>query len=120
MIQIYLHHFFCLNEIKIQNIQTHQEIYNVILNRFKILSRYDQHGTMILYDTNMFLLYTFSKTNLSVEFFIALFNENTRQALYIIAIYKPPQMKATFFTFHSRKHRYKNPYKLSNHNNRRF
>jgi hypothetical protein len=52
---------------------------------------------MILYDTNMFISHTFSKTNSSIEFFIDLFNENTRQAIYIIAIYKPPQMKAIFF-----------------------
>jgi hypothetical protein len=45
----------------------------------------------------MFLSHTFSKNPSSVEFFIALFNENTQQTLYIIAIYKPPQMKATFF-----------------------
>jgi len=61
---------------KIQNIQVHQEIYNIILNRFKILSCNDQHGTVIFYNTNM--CNTFSKTNSGVEFFIALFNENTR------------------------------------------
>jgi hypothetical protein len=52
---------------------------------------------MILYDTNMFLSHTFSKTHSSVEFLIVFFNENTQQALYIIAFYKPPQMNAIFF-----------------------
>jgi endonuclease/exonuclease/phosphatase family metal-dependent hydrolase len=33
----------------------------------------------------------------AVSFFIVFFNENTQQALYIIAIYKPPQMNANFF-----------------------
>jgi hypothetical protein len=83
---------------------------------FQKNSCYDQHGTMILYDTNMFLSHTFSKKNLSVEFFIVFFSENTRQTLYIIVIYKPPQMNVIFFHFHFRKHSYKNPYKLSNHN----
>jgi hypothetical protein len=54
-------HILCLNETKIQNIQTHQEIFNAISNKFKINSCYDQHGTMISYDTNMFLSHTFSK-----------------------------------------------------------
>jgi hypothetical protein len=52
---------------------------------------------MILYDTNMFLWHTFSKTNSGVEFLIVFFFENTRQALHIIAIYKPPQMNTIFF-----------------------
>ncbi len=48
-------------------------------------------------DTNMFLSHTFSKTNSSVEFLIVFFNENTQQLLYIIVIYKPPQMNVNFF-----------------------
>jgi hypothetical protein len=51
---------------------------------------------MVFYDTNMFLSHTFSKTNSSAKFLIGVFNENT-QALYIIAIYKPPQMNTIFF-----------------------
>ncbi len=70
-------HILCLNETKIQNIQTHQKIYNIILNKLKILSCYEQHGTLIFYNTNMFLSHTFSKTNSSIGFLIALFNENT-------------------------------------------
>ncbi len=98
MIQIYLHQiFFCLNETKIQNIQTHQEIQNVILNKFKILSCYDQHCTMVLYHTNMVLSHTFSKINSGTPFLIYFLNENTWQALHIIVIYKPQQMNAIFF-----------------------
>jgi hypothetical protein len=52
---------------------------------------------MIFYNTNMFLSHTFSKKNSSIRFLISLSNENTRQALYIIVIYKPPQMNAIFF-----------------------
>jgi hypothetical protein len=52
---------------------------------------------MIFYNTNTFLSHTFSKTNSNIGFLIALFNENTWQVLYIIAIYKPPQMNAKFF-----------------------
>jgi hypothetical protein len=62
---------------RIQNIQTHKEIYNVISNKFKILSCYDKHNRMILYDTNMFLSHTFLKKNSSVEFLVGFFNENT-------------------------------------------
>ncbi len=38
-------HIFCLNETKIQNIHINQEAYNVISQKFNILSCYDQHGT---------------------------------------------------------------------------
>jgi hypothetical protein len=52
---------------------------------------------MILYNSNMFLSHTFSKTNSSVEFLIAFFNGNTQQVLHIIEIFKPPQMNTNFF-----------------------
>jgi len=52
---------------------------------------------MILFDTNTFVSHTFSKTNSTAKFLIALFNENTWQALHIIAIYKPSQMNSIFF-----------------------
>lgn len=48
---------------------------------------------MILYDSIMFLIETIFITNLGVELINALFNKNTQEALYIIAIYKPPQCK---------------------------
>jgi len=38
---LFASHILCLNETKIQNIERHQEIYNTILNKFKILSCYD-------------------------------------------------------------------------------
>jgi hypothetical protein len=70
---LFASHILGLNETKIQNIERHQEIYNIILNKFKILSCYDQHGTMILYDTNMFFSHTLSKTHSSVKFLIVFF-----------------------------------------------
>jgi hypothetical protein len=41
----------------------------------------------------MFLSQTTSTKKLCVEFINASFNKNTREALYIIIIYKPPKMK---------------------------
>jgi hypothetical protein len=52
---------------------------------------------MILYDKNMFLSHTFSKTKSRVEFLVVFFNENTPQALCIIAIFKPSQMNPKIF-----------------------
>jgi hypothetical protein len=52
---------------------------------------------MTFYDTNMFLSHAFSKKNSNIEFLIVLFNENTLQVLYVIAIYQPPQMNTNFF-----------------------
>jgi hypothetical protein len=46
---------------------------------------------MKLYDTIMYLSHTFSITNFQMLIYSFL-NENTQEDLYIIAIYKPPQM----------------------------
>jgi len=62
----------------------------------------------------------FQKQIQALNFSLFFFNEITWQTLHIITIYKPPQMNTIFFHFHFRKHSYKNPYKLSNHNNWRF
>jgi hypothetical protein len=54
----------------------------------------------MFYDTNIFLSHTFSKNKLGVEFFIDFFNKIRQQALFMIAIYKSPQILNTnFFIF---------------------
>ncbi len=72
--------------MKIQNIHTNQKAYNVISQKFNILSCYDQHGTIMFYDNIMVLSQTTSTTNLGVEFITILFNKNTWEALYIITV----------------------------------
>jgi hypothetical protein len=81
---LFASHILCLNETKIRNIHTHEKNYNNISKKFKKNSCYDQHGTIVFYDTNMFLSHTFSKTNLSTEFFIVFFSENTQISLQIV------------------------------------
>jgi hypothetical protein len=66
------------------------------LDKFYILSCYDEHGTMVLYDNVSFLLETINITNNSAEFLIILFNKNTCEAINIIVIYKPPRMQIHF------------------------
>jgi hypothetical protein len=56
-------HILCLNETRIQNIIIHKNIHDAIVNNNNILSCYDQHGTMILYDKMVLLSNTTSKTN---------------------------------------------------------
>jgi len=68
----------------------------VLLDKFYILSCYDEHGTMVLYDNVSFLLETINITNNSAEFLIILFNKNTCEAINIIVIYKPPRMQIHF------------------------
>jgi len=68
----------------------------VLLDKFYILSCYDEHGTMVLYDNVSFLLETINITNNSAEFLIILFNKNTCEAINIIVIYKPPRMEIHF------------------------
>jgi hypothetical protein len=54
---------------------------------------------MMFYDNIMFLSQTTSTKKLCVEFINASFNKNTREALYIIIIYKPPKMKKKLIQF---------------------
>jgi hypothetical protein len=70
-------HMLCLNEMKIKNIHTNHEKYNVISQKFNILSCYDQHGTIMFYDNIMVLSQTTSTTNSGVEFITTSFNKNT-------------------------------------------
>jgi hypothetical protein len=70
-----------LNKTKIKNIEIHQEIYNTILNKFKSLSCYDLHGTMIFYDANMLLSHTFQK-HVQVLNFSLFFSMKTHNKLY--------------------------------------
>jgi hypothetical protein len=70
-------HILCLNEMKIQNIHTNHKTYNVISQKFNILSCYDQHGTIMFYDNIMVLSQTTSTTNSSVQFITTSFNKNT-------------------------------------------
>ncbi len=90
-------HIFCFNETKIRNIDQNKEIKQVLLDKFDILSCYDEHGTMVLYDNIVFLLRTTNITNNSAEFIIILFNKNTCEAINIIVIYKPPRTQILFF-----------------------
>jgi hypothetical protein len=43
-------HILCFNETKIRNIDQNKEIKQALLDKFDILSCYDEHGTMVLYD----------------------------------------------------------------------
>ncbi len=91
-------HILCLNETKIKNICTYQEIHNVILNnKFDILYCYNQHGTMIFYNKMVSLSNTTSIKDSNIEFIITTFNENTWKAIYVIAIYKPPHKQVSYF-----------------------
>jgi hypothetical protein len=61
-----------------------------------MLSYYDEHGTMILYDYNVSLIENTTITNSSAKFIPTFFNDNIWKTLYIIAIYKPPKMQVTY------------------------
>jgi len=90
-------HILCLNETRIRNVHLNSKFYNVLSQKFHILSCYDEHGTMVLYDDNVSLTKITTITNYGVEFITAFFYDNTGQALYIIAIYKPLQMQMSHF-----------------------
>ncbi len=85
---------------KIQNICAYQEIHNSILsNKFNILSCYNQHETIILYDEMVSSSNTISIKNSNVKFIVPTFNENTPKVLHVIAIYKPPKIQVSYFIY---------------------
>jgi len=52
---------------------------------------------MIFYDKMVLLSNTISTTNVDVKFIFATFNQNTREVMHVIAIYKPLQMHISYF-----------------------
>jgi hypothetical protein len=89
-------HFLCLNEIIIQNVHLNLEIYNVLSQKFHVLSTYDEHGTMVLYDDIVSLIENTTITNFGVEL-ITTFNDNTEETLYISIMHKPLKMQVSHF-----------------------
>ncbi len=55
-------------------------------------SYYNKHGTMSIYGVTMLISKTIFITISSTKFITTVFNKNMKEALYIIVIYKPPQM----------------------------
>jgi hypothetical protein len=92
-------HMFCLNETKMKNLDINSKIYNCLSQKFQILSCYDEHGTIILYDDNVSLIHNTTMTHSKVEFNTAFFNNNTCDALYVIIVYKPPKMQLSHFDY---------------------
>jgi hypothetical protein len=60
-----------------KNVHLNSKNYNALSQKFHILSCYDEHGTMVLYDDNVSLIESTTITNSTVEFITALFNDNT-------------------------------------------
>jgi hypothetical protein len=70
-------HILCLNETRIKNVHLNSKIYNPLSQKFHILSCYDKHGTMVLYDDNVSLTKNTTITNSGAQLNTALFNDNT-------------------------------------------
>jgi len=81
-----------LNENRVKIIQANKKLYLVINKKSNIVSCYDEHGTMVLYDEMVTLTQTNSLTNVNAKFIIAFFNNKTQETLYLIVVYKPPKM----------------------------
>ncbi len=60
-------HILCLNETRIQNIHTNQSILNALSKKKNVLSCYNGHETMILYDSIMSLTKTIFSTDFSTK-----------------------------------------------------
>jgi hypothetical protein len=70
-------HIISLNETRIKNGHLNSKIYNVLSYKFHVLSCYDEHGTMVLFDDNVSLIENTTITNSGVEFITMHFNDNT-------------------------------------------
>ncbi len=81
-----------MNENRVKIIQANKKLYLVINKKSNIVSCYDEHGTMVLYDEMVTLTQTNSLTNVNAKFIIAFFNNKTQETLYLIVVYKPPKM----------------------------
>lgn len=67
---------------KVQNIHEDHQIYNAIPNKFNMVSCYNDHGTMILFDTILFLSQSNFITNSLVQIIIV-FSTKTHKKFYI-------------------------------------
>ncbi len=65
------YHFF-LNEKN--NIHLNLKIYNALSQKFHVLSCYDEHGIILLYDENVSLTKGTTIIDFSVEFITTFFN----------------------------------------------
>jgi hypothetical protein len=83
----------CLNETQISSLHANLDLHALLLQKFNTLSYYDGHGTIMLYHTNMTLFKSCTFTHFGAKFIMSSFNENTSQAMNIIATYKPPKMQ---------------------------
>jgi hypothetical protein len=90
-------HIICLDETRIQNIIIHLKKFTKQYPKNNNLSCYNEHGTMILYDKMFILSNTTSTRNADAEFIYAGFNQNTREVIHVITIYKPPKMRISYF-----------------------
>jgi hypothetical protein len=90
------YHILCLNETRVtmQHYTSHPYANHL---RYTSIEIYRSQRTMLLYDITIILDSSESTTNYGAEFIVATFNKTTRQAIHIIAIYKPPSLLLTTF-----------------------
>ncbi len=112
-------HILCLNETKMNFFDINSKFYTILWQEFQILSCYDEHGTIILYDDNVSSIDT-TMTHSKTEFNTAFFNNNTHDSLYVIMVYKPPKNATITFLLHVRNIWTQNAFKLSNYDNWNF
>jgi hypothetical protein len=66
-------------------------------SKYTSIEIYGSQGIMLLYDITIIFHSSKLITNCRAKFIVATFNENTHQAIHIIAIYKPPFLSLTTF-----------------------
>jgi hypothetical protein len=72
-------------------------MYNVLSQKFHVISCYNEHGTMVLYDDIVSLIENTTIPNSAIELITTLFHDNTQETLYITIMHKPPKIQVSHF-----------------------
>jgi exonuclease III len=79
-------HILCLQETKVKSIFQLPEI--LTLSKYKYISIFDGHGSLLLYDNYMVLHSYETKIHNGSEYITSTFNVSTRRAIHVISVYK--------------------------------
>jgi hypothetical protein len=82
-------HILCLNETQIKSMEF-ECIVALTNQKFSILSCYDGHGIIMLYDANNTLHTHETYKKHGIEIIATTFNIDIKRAIHVVAIYKPP------------------------------
>jgi exonuclease III len=88
-------HILCFQETKIN--QANNIGKYIDTSRYNYIHNYDKHGILMIYERQMICASYQTRVNNSSEFIAASFNLGTRNAIYVIIVYRAHSTKITLF-----------------------